>query len=82
MHVLSPPSGHGPVVPARNKYQHALCNSVLLIITDVKEKMGAACFITALSDSERQSLPGRSDKTGNSEMLSFLLGKKIQIYYV
>lgn len=77
LHILSPPSGHGPEVPTGNKYQHALCDSVLPIITDVKEKMGAGCLIMAVSDSERQSLPGRSDKTGDSEMLRLLLEKKI-----
>lgn len=76
MHVLSPPSGRGNEVPTGNKYKHALCDSVLPIITDVKEK-GAGCLIMAVSDSERQSLPGRSDKTGDSEMLRLLLEKKI-----
>lgn len=54
MHVLSPPSGFGPEVPSGNKYQLTLCNSVLSIITDIKEKMGAGCFITAVSDSETE----------------------------
>lgn len=76
MHVLSPPSGHRPEAPARNKYQDVLCNSVLPIITDVKEKTGAACFITAVSDSERQSLSGRSDKTGIQRCCASYLKKR------
>lgn len=62
MRVLSSPSAHGPLVPAKKQYQHTLLlqrhhTRVMPIITDVKAETGEAYFITVMTDSERLDLP-------------------------
>lgn len=62
MHVLSSPSGHGPLVFAMKQHQHALllkCHYTHVIpnITEVKKETGETCFITSMNDSKRLDFP-------------------------